>query len=84
MDWRKAVIARSPDHGAEDPDRAHEEEHHVDSHLTRLQQAEPTQPASREAQAAPFTPTPSTTPWSTPFQSTTRESQTSGRTINVS
>src|SRR5512147_1240674 len=40
IECRKAVIARSPDHGAEDPDCAHEEEDDVDAHLAGLQEPE--------------------------------------------
>ena len=84
--WNRgsAVIGRSPDHGAQDPQRADEEEHDVDAHLPGLRAGCPASPGRGDSQAVPFTAAPSTTPWSTPLQSTTRESQTSGRTTSAS
>src|SRR5690242_3747177 len=46
-DSRKVVIG-SPQHGAEDPHGADEEEHHVHAHLPRLQQPEPTACEARD------------------------------------
>ena len=76
-------MAGSPDHGAQDPERADEEEYDVHAHLPGLQPAaQPAEPL--DSRAIPFTAAPSTTPWSTPLQSTARESHTSGRTTSAS
>src|SRR5262245_44446215 len=45
MESRNSVIG-SPDHGAQDPERANEEEHHVHPDLSRLEPApQPAEPA---------------------------------------